>query len=339
MLSWHRKQAPGRAADEKRPSVTAAVCLAAALLLAATALIVGASLAPASASTAQASAQQVTGAVSSASTVSCASATAAHHALASRLEKGIARALSGRSSVAAVALADSKTSVRCTYRPFWHFHSASIVKVIILGTLLHDLAVKHQFLTQQEVTLTTEMITQSDNDAASTLWAQLGHSKLRHFLRLAKMTHTVLGPTGYWGLTQVTSADELLLLRLLTFRNPVLDQRSRAYALKLMAHVIASQRWGVPAGAPASVTVHVKNGWLPDPQLWVINSIGAFTNAHRVYRIVVLTRGNPSMTYGVDTVQRVAEVIQRDLNPGQQPAVLPSRPFPSWGTPDERIPR
>ena len=43
----------------------------------------------------------------------------------------------------------------------------------------------------------------------------------------------------------------------------MLSTASRDYALNLMAHVISSQRWGVPAGAPSSLTVHVKNGWLP----------------------------------------------------------------------------
>ena len=42
-----------------------------------------------------------------------------------------------------------------------------------------------------------------------------------------------------------------------------------------MSQVIPAQRWGVPAGARPGVTVHVKNGWLPDPRLWVVNSIGA----------------------------------------------------------------
>ena len=351
MLGWSRDGACRRATRASRQAVpapagrmTARSALAASIgtaaaLLAAAVLAVGAHPAPARAQPFSARTVSAVSAVSAGSSVSCTAATAAHRALASRLEKGITKALSGRSGVVAVALADSKTRVRCAFRPFWHFHSASIVKVIILGTLLHDLAVKHQFLTSREVTLTTEMITESDNDAASALWSQLGMTKLRHFLRLAKMTHTKLGQDGFWGLTQVTAGDQLILLRLLTFRNSVLDQRSRAYALKLMARVIASQRWGVPAGAPASITVHVKNGWLPDPELWVINSIGAFTSAHRVYRIVVLTRGDPSMTYGIDTVQNVAEVIHRDLNPGQRPAVLPSRPFPAWGTPDERIPR
>jgi len=88
----------------------------------------------------------------------------------------------------------------------------------------------------------------------------------------------------------------------------------------------------------ADVTVHLKNGWLPDPVLWVINSIGVFTGPGRHYRIVVLTRDNPNMTYGVDTIQDVAEVINHDLNPDATDVVPASAPYPSWGTPDEQIP-
>jgi hypothetical protein len=258
---------------------------------------------------------------------------------AARMSRGIEAALRGRSSVAAVTVADTRTGITCQLHPGWHFHSASIVKVIILETLLHDLGVRHRYLTREQITLTTEMITESDNDAATTLWNEDGMANLRRFLDLAKMTHTELDEDGYWGLTRVTAQDEMLLLRLLTVRSAVLDYTSRQYALRLMAHVIPAQRWGVPAGAPAGVTVHVKNGWLPDPVRWVINSIGVFTSRHRVYRIAVLTRNNPNMDYGVDTVQGVAEVINADLNPGRKPAVLPSAPYPSWGTPDERIPR
>ena len=124
------------------------------------------------------------------------------------------------------------------------------------------------------------MITKSDNNAASTLWARLGRSYLQHFLNLAGMRQTVLGPGGYWGLTQVTAHDEMLLLRLLLTSNAVLSSGSRSYALSLMSQVISSQRWGVPAGAPRTVTVHVKNGWLPRATHgWRINSIGGFTSA------------------------------------------------------------
>jgi Beta-lactamase enzyme family len=252
---------------------------------------------------------------------------------------GITAALRGRSSVVGLAVDDRRTGVSCVLHPGWHFASASVVKVTILGALLHKLKVEHRYLTKAQVTLTTEMITESDNAAASALWAEVGRYSLQRFLDLAHMDHTRLGPGGYWGLTQITAHDELTLLELLTHKNKVLDKASRDYALYLMAHVIPAQRWGVTAGAPADVTVHVKNGWLPLPAHgWHINSIGSFSGHGRNYMIVVLTADNPTMTYGVETIQGAAEVINRDLNPGTGPLIPAARPDPSWGTPDEEIP-
>ncbi len=107
-----------------------------------------------------------------------------------------------------------------------------------------------------------------------------------------------------------------------------------------MANVIASQRWGVPAGAPNTVMVHVKNGWLPYPgNDWVINSVGIFTTKHRTYTIAMLTYGNPSMAYGIDTIESAAEVIHTLLNPGNVARVPRSTPNSSWGVPDETVPR
>ena len=268
----------------------------------------------------------------------CTPPTRKRRKLAARMSRGIAAALQGRSSVVSLAVADSRTGVTCQFHPRRHFHSASIVKVIILGALLRHLMIEHRDLSPAQVTLTTEMITESSNSAATTLWDDLGPRHLQRFLDLARMTHTTLGQDGYWGLTRVTAHDEMLLLRVLKGSHSILDQPSRSYALSLMADVTASQRWGVTAGAPADLTAHIKNGWLPDPVRWVINSIGIFTGSHRHYRIVVLTRDNPDMAYGVDTVQDVAEVINHELNPGVSDVVAPSARFPSWGIPDERIP-
>jgi hypothetical protein len=106
-----------------------------------------------------------------------------------------------------------------------------------------------------------------------------------------------------------------------------------------MAVVTPAQRWGVPAGAPASLTVHVKNGWLPlATHGWRIHSIGCFTGHGGSYSIVVLTQDNPTMAYGIATIETIAQAINHDLHPAAASAVLPSRPFPSWGTPDEHIP-
>jgi hypothetical protein len=268
----------------------------------------------------------------------CRSATPRHRKLAARMSRGITAALQARSSVAGLAVADSRTGVSCDFRQGRHFHSASVVKVIILGALLRHLMAEHRALTPEQVTLTTEMITESSNAAASALWRAVGRRHLRRFLHLAKLTHTTLGPGGYWGLTRITARDELVLLKVLKSKDSILDKPSRGYALSLMARVIPAQRWGVTAGAPAGMTAHVKNGWLPDPVLWAINSIGIFTSRHRNYRIVVLTRDNPTMAYGVDTIQGVAEVINHELNPDSTDVTPPAAPNPSWGRPDERIP-
>jgi hypothetical protein len=80
-----------------------------------------------------------------------------------------------------------------------------------------------------------------------------------------------------------------------------------------MAHVELGQRWGVTAGAPAKVTVHVKNGWLPYPKRWNINSIGIFTGTGIGYQIAMLTSGNPSMAYGINTIEGACKYLNWNL--------------------------
>ena len=239
----------------------------------------------------------------------------------------------------ALTVNDREKGVVCALRQGTHFDSASVVKVTILGTLLRTAMEQHRFLTGTEVNLATAMITRSDNSAASTLWARLGLRRLQHFLNLAKMSQTRLGAGGFWGLTQITAHDEMLLLRLLTSNNTVLNASSRSYARYLMSRVIPSQRWGVPAGTPAGVTVHVKNGWVPiAPHGWRINSIGSFSGRGRYYMMAVLTQDNPTMAYGVRTIENIAVVIHRDLNAGAAAVILPSTIPPSAQTPDEWLP-
>jgi beta-lactamase class A len=262
-----------------------------------------------------------------------------HAALAARLSGDIRAALRGRLSSVAVGVDDPRLGLVCWLSSSRHFDSASVVKVTILGALLRKALDQHRYLTGTEAARARAMITRSDNNAASALWAELGRSYLQHFLNLAQMTQTSLGPGGVWGLTQITASDQVRLLRLLLRPNPVLDAPSRDYALSLMAQVIPSQRWGVPAGAPTYLTVHIKNGWLPRAAHgWRIHSIGCFTGRGGGYSIVVLTQDNPTMAYGITTIEAAAKVINRDLNPGATAVVASSHVSPSWGTADEHIP-
>jgi beta-lactamase class A len=262
-----------------------------------------------------------------------------HPALAAAVARDITAARSGRLSTVAVWVDAPLAGLSCSLNGSAQFDSASAVKATILGALLRKALDQHRFLTRTEAAEARGMITMSDNDDASALWAELGHPYLQHFLNLTGMRQTILGPDGFWGLTQITAHDEMLLLRVLATVNAVLDSPSRAYELDLMAQVIPAQRWGVPAGAPTRVTVHVKNGWLPRATHgWRIHSIGVFSWPKHWYSIVVLTQDNPTMAYGIATIEAIARAVHHDLNPTVTSVIPGSRVSPSWGTPDERLP-
>jgi hypothetical protein len=110
-----------------------------------------------------------------------------------------------------------------------------------------------------------------------------------------------------------------------------------------MNHVVSYERWGIPARAPSGLTVYVKNGWLNDPVLWVINSIGAIEGHGRDYKMAILTYGNPSEQYGINTVQAIAGAANHDLNAGLPAAGTPLAPttLPGLlqGRPDEVLPK
>lgn len=244
-------------------------------------------------------------------TVSCTSAKAA---LAAKLKKDITAALAHRTGTVAVGLYDRTTNTTCTLRASSAYDSASVVKVTVLATLLWDAKKHNRYLTSTEASLAKAMITKSDNTATSKLWKQLGLTKIKGFLSAAKMTQTKPGANGYWGLTQITVTDEQKLLKLITAKNTVLSDNARAYIQKLMGQVISSQRWGTPYGAPSSVSVHVKNGWLQRATHgWRVHSVGTFKGGGHDYTITVLTHGNSTMSYGITTIQGVAKVIHKDL--------------------------
>jgi hypothetical protein len=250
----------------------------------------------------------------SAATTPAVSCTSSKAALATKLQTDITAALANRGGTVAVGLYDRSTNTTCSLRATSSFDSASVVKVTVLATLLWDAKKHNRYLTDTEASLAKAMITKSDNDATTKLWKQLGMTKIKGFLTAAGMTKTVPGADGYWGLTQINVTDEQKLLKLITAKNSVLSDNSRAYILKLMGEVISSQRWGTPYGRPSGVSWHVKNGWLQrSTHGWRVHSVGTFTGGGHDYMITVLTWGNSTMDYGITTIQGVAKVIHKDL--------------------------
>ncbi|MEV7417096.1 serine hydrolase [Streptomyces sp. NPDC089919] len=265
-------------------------------------------------------------------TVAC----TARDGLAGRLAHDVAGALRDRRSRVSLAWAEHRTGATCVLGPQRTFDAASVVKPVVLGTLLWS---RHGVLSPQEKTLARKMIVDSDNAATERLWKDLSTAAasgpsvptaVQGFLTAAHMDHTVPSRGTTFGLTRVTAPDLLRLLQVYRGGAGLLDAPSRAYALGLMADVRADQRWGAPAGAPEGAEVHVKNGWLQrsrqaddvdDRGDWKINSMAAVTSADRDYDLVVLTENNrvpghparEGYAYGVATVEGVAKAVNRAL--------------------------
>jgi hypothetical protein len=194
--------------------------------------------------------------------------------------------------------------------------TASIVKVEILMALL---AKDPAPLEPDVAAQARAMIENSDNDDAQALFDRIGDGPgLDSFGQRAGLIHTqsAMGVSGgyAWGLTRTTPGDQLRLLELIVHRNDILTVQDRHYIRHLMRNVEADQRWGVTAGTSAHSVVALKNGWLDlSYHDWQINSVGLVHGPHRDYLIGVMSTGDPSMTYGVDTVQEVSRIVWRHL--------------------------
>ena len=109
-------------------------------------------------------------------------------------------------------------------------------------------------------------------------------------------------------------ARRIAMVRTLVEPGPLLTAASRSYVLGLMEHITPSQDWGATAVFPPGVTVALKNGFAVIDG-WQINTTGWVSGAGRDYLIAVLTNGNASEQYGIDTVDGVSALVWSALGP------------------------
>ena len=196
---------------------------------------------------------------------------------------------------------------------------ASIVKVDILEALLAQS--KGQGLASAEQPVAQSMIEESDNDSATDLWDDAGAaSGIGSFDTSAGLTNTTPSqcvecpgfPWPGWGAhhddairsnhaaTPLVQANNLLT----SSGTPV---RPRPHGER---HLLRAM--GRHGGSPSGVTVALKNGWLPlnaaDTD-WQINSVGWVSGGGRNYPLAVLTTGDPSEQYGIDTIDDLSGMV------------------------------
>lgn len=183
--------------------------------------------------------------------------------------------------------------------------SASVVKLGILLALLLRCQDTGREPNAQERRSAAAMIERSDNDAATALWHVIGGADG------LDAAHRRLGlcesaAAREWGLSRTTATDQLTLLEAVFGDGATpLGERSRAFAVDLMTHVVADQAWGVSAAGSAPA---LKNGWMPlsATGLWAVNSVGRVSAGGRAVLVAVLSGGHPTKDAGVALVERVA---------------------------------
>ncbi len=231
--------------------------------------------------------------------------------------------LSTRTGTVLAAVYDVSTGQTWTLGQGKPQDEASVVKLDVLETLLAQRG--GDGLSASDRALAQSMIEDSDNDSATSLWDEVGGATgIRAFNDSARLTDTSPSPCVNcanfpwpgWGLSTTVPTDQLTLLKTLIEPGSLLTNSEREYALSLMENVTESQRWGVSGGVPAQVTVALKNGWLPLDSAdtdWQINSVGWISGQGRNYLMAVLSTGNPSEQYGIDTIDQLATYVWNGL--------------------------
>ncbi|WP_235825776.1 serine hydrolase, partial [Candidatus Frankia alpina] len=127
--------------------------------------------------------------------------------------------LAGRPGHVSVAMYDAVAGTTAVYTDpaVAGYETASSAKLDILTALVQRAGASGR-LTAREQALARRMISVSDNAAASALWADVGGAPAMNafFARLG-MHATTAGPGGKWGLTRITGADQLAVLRAISY--------------------------------------------------------------------------------------------------------------------------
>jgi hypothetical protein len=187
------------------------------------------------------------------------------------------------------------------------FVSASVVKAMLLVAYLRKLAAEHRRLDAGSRALLDPMIHVSDNNAATAIWERDGDRRLRALARRAGMSDFSI--QGIWANAQISAADQA---RYFFEMESLIPPRFRHFANHLLSHIAGYESWGIPAVArPRGWTVFFKGGWRGTGRGQLVHQIARLQRPHERIAIAVMTDGDPSMGYGIETIQGVAARLLR----------------------------
>ncbi len=184
-----------------------------------------------------------------------------------------------------------------------HFETASVVKVMMLVAYLQMLNARHRGLDAQDTALLYPMIHISDNEAASAVLAIVGGAAVARVARESGMSDYEPG-VGWWAYTQTSAADQA---RFFFALQRLIPPQFYGYARGLLSGIEPSQSWGVPPVARPRWQVFFKTGALPEEG--VFNEVARLERPGLTFTVAVFTAGEPSMSYGEETIEGVAAAL------------------------------
>jgi hypothetical protein len=150
-------------------------------------------------------------------------------------------------------------------------------------------------------------ITFSDNDAATSVFARVGPERLDAIAHRAGMRD--FRSSTSWGASEISAADMAAAFADL---DRMLPQRYRRFGLGLLGSIVPEQRWGIARiASERGWSVRFKGGWRLDPGGQIVNQAAELRRDGAERAIAVLSDGQPSMSYGVTTVEGVAARLLR----------------------------
>jgi len=195
------------------------------------------------------------------------------------------------------------------YRSRTGVPSASVVKAMLMVSYLNHRRVRRRALTRADLALLSPMIRRSDNRAATHVRDFVGNAALRALARRVGMRAFRTAPS--WGGSRITAADQSKLF--LKIDRYVVG-RHRRTAMRLLNTVVRSQRWGVARARPRAWAIYFKGGWGSGSGA-VDHQVALLRRGRRRVSVAILTTGNPSMSYGNETLRGVARRLLRGLGP------------------------
>jgi Beta-lactamase enzyme family len=211
-----------------------------------------------------------------------------------------ARYVERRAGVESFALVDERGRIH-GYRRRAEAPSASLLKAMALVAYLNHGSVRRRDLTDADRRLLGPMIRRSDNDAACAVLRIVGPRRLNHLAERAGMKDFSFA-WPIWGLSTTSAYDQA---RFFYAIDRLTVRPHRRYALRLLASIVPSQRWGIPRERPAGWSIHFKGGWGSGTGL-VTHQSALLLNRPSRLALSVLTRWNPSHRYGTRTIRGVA---------------------------------